>query len=422
MFDLKTILVAIQQIAGERDISEDRVREIVEAAFAAAYRREYRTKNEIVRARFNPKTGDLSFYQVKLVVDESMLQPEGEEETGEQYTEDESGQKKIKFNQDRHIMLDEARKIRPNIFTGEELEFPLETKTEFGRIAAQTAKQTVLQKLHETEKENLFNQFKAKEGEIISGIIQRTDGRNTFVDLGKTTGVLFSDETIPFEHYRIGDRMKFYVVSVEQTNRGLSIVLSRSHPRFIVKLFASEVPEIAEGTVEIKSIAREAGSRTKIAVASNNDSIDPIGACVGQKGTRVTTVIQELGNEKIDIILWSDDPAAFITNALAPAKVTDAQVRPDHSARVFVPADQLSLAIGRDGQNVRLAHRLTDWRIEIRSAARPNEIVEGGSSEPPETEHTAKNTIEIQAVVSDTHKTESEQAGIDTTDESSESA
>lgn len=422
MFDLKTILVAIQQIAGERDISEDRVREIVEAAFAAAYRREYRTKNEIVRARFNPKTGDLSFYQVKLVVDESMLQPEGEEETGEQYTEDESGQKKIKFNQDRHIMLDEARKIRPDIFTGEELEFPLETKIEFGRIAAQTAKQTVLQKLHETEKENLFNQFKAKEGEIISGIIQRTDGRNTFVDLGKTTGVLFSDETIPFEHYRIGDRMKFYVVSVEQTNRGLSIVLSRSHPRFIVKLFASEVPEIAEGTVEVKSIAREAGSRTKIAVASNNDSIDPIGACVGQKGTRVTTVIQELGNEKIDIILWSDDPAAFITNALAPAKVTDVQVRPDHSARVFVPADQLSLAIGRGGQNVRLAHRLTDWRIEIRSAARPNEIVEGGSSELPETEHTAKNTTEIQAPVSDTHKTESEQAGIDTTDESSESA
>ncbi len=422
MFDLKTILATIQQIAEERDISEDRVREIVEAAFAAAYRREYRTKNEIVRARFNPQTGDLSFYQVKLAVDESMLQSEDEEQAEAQYTEDESGQKKIKFNQDRHITLDEARKIKSDIFPGEELEFPLETKTEFGRIAAQTAKQTVLQKLHETEKEMLFNQFKAKEGEIISGIIQRTDGRNTFVDLGKTTGVLFADETIPFERYRIGDRIKFYVVSVEQTNRGLSIVLSRSHPRFIGKLFASEVPEIAEGTVEIKAIAREAGSRTKIAVASNNDSIDPIGACVGQKGTRVTTVMQELDNEKIDIILWSDDPAAFITNALAPAKVTEVQVRPDHAARVFVPADQLSLAIGRSGQNVRLAHRLTDWRIEIRSAARPDDVVEGGSSELHEIDGAIESTSEVQAAVSDTPKLESEEAGIDTTDESSEPA
>ncbi len=381
MFDLKTIIATINQIAEEREISQERVKEIVEAAFAAAYRREYRSKNEIIRAKFNPQSGEIKFFQVKQVVDESMLQPEGEEE--EPIIDDASeAPKKIKFNEERHIMLEDAKKINPDIFSGEELEFPLETKLEFGRIAAQTAKQTVLQKLHETEKETTFDAFKAKEGEVITGTIQRMDGRNVFVDLGKTTGIMFGDEIIPGERYRIGERLKFYLVTVEQTPKGLSVVLSRSHPRFVAKLFEAEVPEITEGTVEIKSIAREAGSRTKIAVWSSNESVDPQGSCIGQKGTRVTTVMGELGNEKIDIILWSDDPVAFIANALAPAKVTDVQVRPGHEARVFVPADQLSLAIGKSGQNVRLAHKLTDWRIEIRSSARPDEAIEGATSEP----------------------------------------
>ncbi len=381
MFDLKTIISTINQIAEERGISQDRVREIVEAAFAAAYRREYRTKNEVIRAKFNPETGAITFAQVKLVVDENMLQPETEEGEEEPVMDDSEAQKKIKFNEDRHIMIDDARAFNAEIFPGEELEFPLETKLDFGRIAAQTAKQTVLQKLHETEKETMFDAFKTKEGEIITGSVQRADGRNVFVDLGKTTGILFGDEIIPGERYRIGERLKFYVLAVEQTPKGLSVVLSRSHPRFVAKLFEAEVPEIAEGTVEIKSIAREAGSRTKIAVWSSNESVDPQGACIGQKGTRVTTVMGELGNEKIDIILWSDDPKTFIPNALAPAKVTDVDILPNHEARVFVPADQLSLAIGRNGQNVRLAHKLTEWRIEIRSSARPDEAIEGARSE-----------------------------------------
>ncbi|MEW5805462.1 MAG: transcription termination factor NusA [Patescibacteria group bacterium] len=373
MFDLKTIIQSIQQIAEEREIPEARVKEIIETALAHAYKKEYRNKSEIIKADFNPKTGLVEFFQIKQVVDPSMLLEEDEEPK-----EDE---KKIRFNEDRHILLDQAREIKPEIFTGEELEFPLEAKLEFGRIAAQTAKQVILQKLHEAEKETLFDFYKTKENEIVSGIIQRIDKGNVFVDLGKNVGVMFSDETIPGERYRPGERLKFYVLSVEQGSRGLSILLSRSHPKFLAKLFASEVPEIAEGIVEIKSIAREPGERTKIAVSSNNESIDPIGACVGQKGTRVTTIMNELGNEKIDIILWSDDPATFISNALAPAKIAEVQIRPNKEARVFVPADQQSLAIGRNGQNVRLAHKLTNWRIEVRSSAKPEEIIDQGQPE-----------------------------------------
>ncbi|HCI05548.1 MAG: NusA antitermination factor [Parcubacteria group bacterium GW2011_GWC1_45_9] len=387
MFDLKTIVASIKQIAEEREIPEERVQEIIEAALAHAYKKEYRSKNEIVKAKFSPESGDTQFFQVKQVVDSSMLLEE-EEEPEEQ----KEGERRVRFNPDRHIMLEEAREIKPDIFSGEELEFPLENKIEFGRISAQTAKQVVLQKLHEAEKETLFGFYKTKEGEIISGIIQRLDGRNIFVDIGKSVGIMFGDEIIPRERYRPGERMKFFVLSVEQGIRGLSILLSRSHPKFIAKLFSNEVPEISEGIVEIKSIAREPGERTKIAVASNNDSIDPIGACVGQKGTRVTTVMNELGNEKIDIILWSDDPANFINNALAPAKITDVLIRPDKEARVIVPADQLSLAIGKNGQNVRLAHKLTGWRIEIRSQAKPEEAIEiEGESEKTPSEPQQEN-------------------------------
>lgn len=370
MLDLKTIFASAKQIAEERDLTEEKIREIIETALAHAYKKEYRSKNEIIKAKFDQNSGETDFYQVKQVVDSSQILEDGEE-VGED-------ERKIRFNPDRHIMLEDARKINPDIFSGEEVEFPLEKKTDFGRIAAQTAKQVVLQKLHEAEKETLYDFYKAKEGEIVSGTIQRFDGKNVFVDIGKAVGIMFGDETIPRERYRPGDRFKFLLLSVEQNLRGLSIFLSRSHPKLIAKLFANEVPEIAEGIVEIRSIAREAGERTKIAVATNNESIDPIGACVGQKGTRVTTVMNELGNEKIDIILWSDDPADFISNALAPAKITDVNVRTNKEARVLVPADQLSLAIGKNGQNVRLAHKLTGWKIEIRSQAKPEETVEFG--------------------------------------------
>lgn len=384
MFDLKTIIASIKQIAEEREIPEEKIREIIESAFAHAYKKEYRNKNEVIRAKFNPDSGEIDFYQVKSVVDESMLE---NEEREKEANNSPAGLKTIKFNPDRHILLEEAQKINPNIFTGEEIEFKLEKKLDFGRIAAQTAKQVLLQKLHEIERETVYEFFKNKEGEIVTGIIQRQEGGNYYVDLGKAVGVMFSDEVIPGERYRIGDRLKFYVISVEQTPKGLFIALSRSHPRFVFKLFSNEVPEIAEGIVEIKSIAREAGSRTKIAVFSHNSSVDPIGACVGQKGTRVSTITNELGEEeKIDIILWSDDPLNFISNALAPAKISDVQIKANREARVLVPADQISLAIGKNGQNVRLAAKLTGWHIEIRSVAKPEEFIEGASSEPDETE------------------------------------
>ena len=400
MFDLKTIIASVKQIAEEREINEERIKEIIEAALAHAYKKEYRSKNEIIKCKFDPSSGATQFFQVKQVVDPSMLLEEGEEPKEDEH--------RTRFNPDRHIMLEQAREIKPDIFSGEELEFPLENKADFGRIAAQTAKQVVLQKLHEAEKETLYDFYKTKEGEIISGTIQRFDGKNVFVDIGKSVGIMFGDETIPRERYRPGDRFKFFVLSVEQGIRGLSILLSRSHPKFIAKLFANEVPEIAEGIVEIKSIAREAGERTKIAVATNNETIDPIGACVGQKGTRVTTVMNELGNEKIDIILWSDDPANFISNSLAPAKITDVEIRANKEARVLVPADQLSLAIGKNGQNVRLAHKLTGWRIEIRSQAKPEEAVEFGESQvgPGESEETqpAETTQENAAETTESNQ------------------
>lgn len=376
--DLKTIGSAIAQIAEEKGVPKEKIVETIELALAAAYKREYGKKGELIRAQFDPDKGKLEFSQIKLVVDESMLKKEDEEEPADAL---EPGERKVRFSTDRHIMLDEARQIKDGVLPGEELFFPLEPHTEFGRIAAQTAKQVILQKINEAERETVFDEYKNKEGEITSGIIQRIEGRTVFVELGKVIGAMFQDETIPSERYFPGVRMKFYVLSVAESPRGPSVLLSRSHPKFVSRLFANEVPEIADGIVEVKNIARDPGVRTKIAVASHDDAIDPIGACVGQKGTRVNTVTGELGGEKIDIIAWSDDPAKLLSNALSPAKVVDVEIRPRHEARVFVPADQLSLAIGRQGQNARLAARLTGWKIEIRSSLRPEEPVEGGTAE-----------------------------------------
>lgn len=379
MLDLKNIGSAIAQIAEEKGIPKEKIIETIELALAAAYKREHGKKGEVVRASFDLDKGALSFAQLKLVVDESMLRQEGDEE--ESLDALDAGERKVRFHPDRHIMLEDARGIKPGVLTGEEISFPLEVHTEFGRIAAQTAKQVILQKIHEAERELIFDEYKNKEGEVVSGIIQRIEGRTVFIDLGKTIGVMLPDETVAVERYFPGARMKFYVLSVDESSRGSSVLLSRSYPKFVSKLFAAEVPEISEGIVEIKSIAREPGIRSKIAVMSNDEAVDPIGACVGQRGTRVNAVTAELGGEKIDIIEWSDDPNEFLTHALSPAKVVNVEIRPHHEARVYVPADQLSLAIGRQGQNVRLAARLTSWKIEIRSSLRPEEIVEGGVAE-----------------------------------------
>ncbi len=387
MFDLKIIARAIQQIAEEKNIPTDKVVEAVEVALAAAYKKEYEKRGEIVRAHFDLKTGSVSFAQVKTAVDETTadMNPPAEKSETEAVAvapAPESAEGELdrlpRYNPDRHIIFAEARAIKPDAALGDELEFPLETKIDFGRIASQTAKQNILQKIREAERESILNEFKDKEGEIVNGIIQRFERGTTYVDIGRATGIMFYNESIPGEHYRIGERMRFFVLAIQNDAKGPGIILSRAHPRLVSKLFALESPEIADQSVEIKTIAREPGSRTKIAVASNIKGVDPVGCCVGQRGTRVMAVSNELGQEKIDIIEWSEDPAQFIANALSPAKAKKVDILPRREARAFIAHDQLSLAIGKGGQNVRLAHKLTGWKIDIRSHENPEEIIPEG--------------------------------------------
>jgi len=375
--DLKQFASAISQISEEKG----KILETIDMALAAAYKKEYGEKGQIIKAKFNPKTGDVKFFQVKIIVDESMLKAELEEGQEEPMMEleTEEGDKKIRFNEERHIMLDEARKIKKDTEIGGELEFALETHEDFGRIAAQTAKQVIIQRIREAEREAVWNEYKDKEGELVSGIIQRIENQNVFVDFGKTIAYLPKEEQVISERYHLGARMKFYILAVNVDAKGPNIILSRSHPKMISQLFELEVPEIGAGTVEIKSIAREAGSRTKIAVSSNEDGVDPVGSCVGQKGTRVTAVISEIGGEKIDIIEWSEDPENFVSNAMSPAKVTKVEVFPRHIAKVYVPEEQLSLAIGKNGQNVRLAAKLTGWKIDVVGATLTAEGVKEGA-------------------------------------------
>ncbi len=368
---------AIEQICEEKGISKEKVVETIEMAVAAAYKKDYGHKGQNIKAKFDLKTGNVKMFQVKLVVDESMMKSEEEiareieegyqeKEEKEQKEQEDGEVKKVRFNLDRHIMLDEAKKIDKEIKPGDEMSFEIEAHQEFGRIAAQTAKQVIIQRIREAEREAVYDEFKNKEGQITSGVVQRIERGIVFVDMGRTIGVLFPEEQIQGEFYRLGQRLRFLILEVQKDPKGNGVLLSRSHPKMISQLFELEVPEVAAGTVEIKSVAREAGSRSKIAVASSEEGIDPIGSCVGQKGTRVLAVINEIGGEKIDIIEWSEDPARFIANALAPSKVLEVEVDEKQKlAKVKVPGDQLSLAIGKKGQNVRLAARLTGWKIDI---------------------------------------------------------
>ncbi|OGM95191.1 transcription termination factor NusA [Candidatus Wolfebacteria bacterium RIFOXYD12_FULL_48_21] len=390
MLDLKSLNYAIRQISEEKALPEEQILSAVESAIAAAYKKEYCGKGEIVHAKIDTESGQFTFWKTKTVVDESTVRIVDEEEElaaaeaaaekGAAVAEPVDEEELLpRYNPDRHIMIEEAREIKKDAELGDELSFSLEEKQDFGRIAAQTAKQVVLQKIREAERDSVRKEYQGKEGEIVSGLIQRVERGNTFIDLGRAVGVMFYNEVIRGERYNIGDRMRFYVVAVQdEEGKRPGIILSRSHPKFVAKLFEMEVPEIAEGLVEIKSIAREPGSRTKMAVHSTEEGIDPIGACVGQRGTRVMTVTNELGNEKIDIIQWHEDPVKFIAAALSPAKVTHVEVRDHREAKVLVPEDQLSLAIGKDGQNARLAARLTGWKIDIRSQAHPEAEQVGG--------------------------------------------
>lgn len=375
--DLKTLSLSILQIAEGKGISEDKVIEVIEMALAAAYKKEYGKKDEKYRSKFDKKNKQVDFYLVKKVVDEEMILKEPSEEEPseeEKITKEELPEfKKIKFNPLRHIMIDEISNLREKDYEpkddfnpGDEIEFLLEKPEKFGRIATQTAKQVLLQRIKEAERESVLSEFLEKKGEILSGIIQRREGNSVFVDIVKTVGLLPREEQVSGEFYKIGSRMRFYCLSVKDSPKGPEIILSRSHPKFLSKLFEIEVPEISAGSIEIKAVAREPGFRSKIAVFTKEEGVDPIGSCVGQRGTRVNAVMQEIGNEKIDIINWEKKPEKFIENALSPAKIVSVKIK-ESKAEVKVPEDQISLAIGKGGQNVKLASDLTGWKIDVRN-------------------------------------------------------
>ncbi len=396
MFDMKQFSSAMKQIAEEKGISETEVFQTIEAAIAAAYKREYGEKGQIIKATMDPETGNLTMTQTHYVVegmdDEGYItgslptkvveeKPDFQDMEGTrrrppdhvvragQPGAEAEGEMKIKFNPQKHILLKDAKEKNKKTEVGDEVVTKLEPKTDFGRIAAQTAKQVIIQRLREAERGAIFSEFKDREGEIISGLVQRREGSLIFVDLGKTNGLLPPIEQMFTDNYRLGQRYRFVIVKVEETSRGPVILISRSNPKLVVGLFRVEVPEIDSGSVQIKAIAREAGSRTKIAVTSTEEGIDPIGSLVGQKGVRVQTVINELSGEKIDIILWSDKITDFIASSFSPAKVLQVKIVDEERkhALVEVSDDQFSLAIGKKGQNVRLAAKLSGWKIDVRS-------------------------------------------------------
>lgn len=339
-------LEALRDLEKERNISADIILDAIDAALVSAYKKNFGSSQN-VRTEINRETGDFHVFSRKTIVDE---------------VEDDATE----------ISLAEAEKINPGYEAGDIYEEEV-TPREFGRIAAQTAKQVVVQRMREAERSVIYDEFINMEGDILTGVIHRIENRNVFLDIGKTEAVLTPNEQIPGEIYRHGDRLKVYMVEIRRTNRGPQVVVSRTHPGLLKRLFEQEVPEIYDGTVEIMSIAREAGSRSKIAVYSKNENVDCLGACVGAKGMRVQAIVDELRGEKIDIVKWSDDPATFIDNALSPAKVLCVDVNAEAKfARVVVPNYQLSLAIGKEGQNARLAVKLTGWKIDIKSAAEMN--------------------------------------------------
>lgn len=392
-FDLKTMNAVIGQFADERGIPRDKMLEAVEMALATAYKREFGKREQVVKAHFNSESGDVDFYQIKTVVDDSTVRME---ETDERVGED--GEPLPLFNEEKHIMLADASRIKRGALLGDEIVFPLEKRTDFGRIAAQTAKQVIMQKIREAERASVVEEFGGKEGDIVNGVVQRIERGNLYIDLGRATGIMPFHEQIPGERYRPGERIRAYLFSVEEGMRGVYLRLSRAHPEFLKKLFEVEVPELQSGVVVIKALAREAGGRTKLAVQSTDPRIDPVGTLVGQRGVRVNAVMSELGGERIDIMEWSENPVQFIEDALSPAQALSVTLSEDeHRATVEVTEDQQSLAIGRGGQNVRLAAKLTGWAIDIRSVGGPA-VPENASADVAEAVESNEEKVEEMAL------------------------
>jgi len=342
------LLVILEYLEKEKGIDKEQMIQAVEQALLTASRKGFGVAGPVKKVTIDRTTGKISAFAEKHVV-ETVQDPTKE------------------------ISLQEAQQIDPELKVGDTCLVEVMPE-EFGRISAQTAKQIIIQKIREAEREIIYQEFGSKQGEIINAMVQTFEQGAIILDLGKTEGIIPPRERVPGEEFQRGERIKAYLLEVRRSNGNIQVVLSRSHPAFVLKLFEMEVPEIREGIVEIKSISREAGERTKIAVASNDENIDPVGACVGIRGARVKTIVRELRGEKIDIVKWDEDPAVFITNALSPAKVTNVKIDEEtHTAYVVVPDDQLSLAIGKKGQNVRLAAKLTGWRIDIRSESQGEE-------------------------------------------------
>jgi N utilization substance protein A len=397
MFDLKVINSVLDQLKEERGIAKEKVLEAIELALATAYRKEYGKRGQIIKAKFDIKTGEVEMSQVKIVVDESKVFLDKESLEKALETAEADNDERVLFNPEHHILIEDAKRMKKDAEIGDEMIFPIETKGDYGRIASQTAKQVIMQKIREAERESVIKEFGAREGDIITGTVQRIERGNIFIDVGRAVGILSYEEQIPGERFSQGERVRSYLYKVEDGPKGVVLRLSRSHPKFLIKLFENEVPELVNNTIEIKSVAREPGSRSKVAVASNDSYIDPVGSLVGQRGVRVATVTSELGGEKIDVIEWSENLQEFIEDALSPAKVISVETNEDkHEATVVVSEDQQSLAIGKGGQNVRLAAKLTGWRIDIKSV-KGDELAEAESEEITETDEVKNETLEEAA-------------------------
>lgn len=338
---ISPFLAAINQIADEKGLDKDTVIVAVEQAIAAAYRKDFAEPKQLIKVTMDQETGEFKVFQAYHVVDEIE-------------------------NEESELTLSGAIKFDKKAKIGDEITVPLPYHDDFGRIAAQTAKQVIIQRLREAERNVIYTEYKDKEGQILPGSVQQMEGSTIIINLGKSNALMLPSDQIRNEHYYVGQRMRVYVKGVEESPKGPRILVSRADPRLIEGLFTLEVPEIQTGGVLLKGVAREAGDRSKVAVASGQESIDPVGSAVGQRGTRIQAVLAELGEEKIDIILWDENPAQFIANALSPARIEEVQLDPENkTAKVFANDDQLSLAIGKNGQNVRLAGKLTGFEIDI---------------------------------------------------------
>lgn len=408
---------AIRQICEEKGLSYESVMETIESALAAAYRKDYGNKMQNIEVEFDPSTGSVRAFDVKTVVEdisreelerieqeqaEAIAKREAARAAGEYIPREmedavpQEGAEKS-FNPKTDIMISDARVLKMSAQLGDVLRTELPLAQEFGRMAAMTAKQVITQKLREAEREIVFNEYKEQEGEVVIGTVQRKEGRLVLVDIGRTTGIMLPEDQAPHEYYKSGDRIKVFVREVSLGSRGPQILLSRTSPELIRVLFELEIPEISDGTVLIKAMAREAGSRTKIAVASTDESIDPIGACIGQRGVRIQTIIQELGGEKLDVIEWNDNPIEFITASLSPAKVKRVELREeDQAAIAYVDEDQLSLAIGRGGQNVRLASRLSGWKLSVTDEKKVDDVEAVQDVEVVESKEEAKDVENVE--------------------------